>query len=222
MRGTPSRVSKKQSYFRCRKPPGAVFRHTIIYQSIWLFTCLWCIFHFVPNLWIDVWCLKLILDSSSTWYWTQEFASSAWYLETDFDVLWLPNDWIKRFALLPALQYFKMRQDDPWERFSICQCINHPFFKIYLVLNATLKWNEIDAFNSLTKTCFPWAAEQVSERASERMNDRRVVCRASKWVRSASEGACQWANGPIFYGPISWLFYPTYACSLALKCARLH
>ena len=131
--------SKKQSNIFNFKIPRGCFQGQYD-MSIWLFTCSWFIFHFVPNLWIDDRCLKLILDGSSTWYRTHEFALSTWYLETDFDVLWLPNHWIKRFALFPAFQYFKMLKDDLWERFSIYQCINHSFLDASLHLYKCLSF----------------------------------------------------------------------------------
>ena len=38
-----------------------------IFLTIGLFSCSWCVFHFVPNLWIDNWWFKPMLDSSPTW-----------------------------------------------------------------------------------------------------------------------------------------------------------
>ena len=50
------------------------------------------------------------------------------------------------------------------------------------------KQREIDAFNSLTQTCIPWARERVHEPASERMS---AAERASE--ASSAEQANEWA-----------------------------
>ena len=68
-----------------------------VYQTIWLFTCPLCKFHFVPNLWIDDRWLKLYFTRFQREFWTHGSA-----LETDVDI-WLPDERIKRFALLHAL-----------------------------------------------------------------------------------------------------------------------
>ena len=77
-------------------------------------------------------------------------------------------------------------------------------------VHSGLNLHEIDVFNSLTKTSFPWAPEWASERTSERSGarERSEQCGASKWVSSASERASGWANGLVLYASISYSFYP--------------
>ena len=60
---------------------------------------------------------------------------------------------------------------------------------VLMGMHIGLKWYEIDAYNSWTKICFPWALEWVSERmnAVERLIDASSAEQAFEWAVRANE-----------------------------------
>ena len=144
-----------------------------VYQSIWFFPWSRCKFHFFPNLWIDDRCFKLILHSSPTWVFDARicfdclvFGNRRWLIWCDPLAAKRMNKEVCSTTCTSGLK----DQDDHWEGFSICQCIDYPTSKIYLDV-----------------------ALRVEMSAAERTSEASSAAQANEWVLRAKERA----NGPI-------------------------
>ena len=93
-----------------------------VYQSIWFFTWSRCKFHFVPNLWIDDRCFKLILHSSPAWVFDARicfdclvFGNRRWLIWCDLLAAKRMNKEVRSNTCTSGL----IDQDDHWEGFSM-------------------------------------------------------------------------------------------------------